>query len=142
MSPPHLPIETLPAWALLNNISFTNVEVQEITGKGFGLVCERDLSTKPDSTLETTQTLLTIPRDLILNVEAVEEYAKEDKNFKQLLDVAGHGVFTPFPPNQNNYLTASRPPEEQSSSSSSSKQPSPPEHLMNPPAPRIVILPQ
>lgn len=97
MAPPHLPITALPAWAVLNNISFPNVKVQEIPGKGFGLVCERGLSTKTDATSEITQTLITIPHDLVLNVEAVEEYAKEDKNFKQLLDVAGHPVFTPSP---------------------------------------------
>ncbi|KAM7187567.1 hypothetical protein V8F20_010934, partial [Naviculisporaceae sp. PSN 640] len=90
MSPPRLPIETLPAWALLNGISFTNTKVQEITGKGFGLVCENYHTVDHDSGAESSSTILTVPHDVVLNVAAVEEYAKEDKNFRQLLDAVGY----------------------------------------------------
>lgn len=93
MSPPRLPIETLPAWALLNGISFTNAKVQEIPGKGFGLVSEKDHTVDYNSGPDpSSSTFLTVPHDLVLNVAAVEEYAKEDKNFKQLLDAVGYQV--------------------------------------------------
>lgn len=92
MSPPRLPIDTLPAWALLNGISFTNAKVQNIPGKGFGLISEKDYKVDHDSKPKSSSTFLTVPHDLVLNVAAVEEYAKEDKNFKQLLDAVGHQV--------------------------------------------------
>ncbi len=34
-------------------------------------------------------TLLTVPKDLILSAEAIEEYAKTDKHFRELLGAAG-----------------------------------------------------
>lgn len=82
MAQPGLPIEALPAWALLNGITFPHVKVANIEGKGFGVVCDGEL--KPEVPL------MAVPNNLILNVQAVDEYAKEDKNFKQLLDAVGH----------------------------------------------------
>ena len=38
------------------------------------------------------QPLLTVPHSLVLNQAAVEEYAKEDRNFKQLVEAVGHHV--------------------------------------------------
>lgn len=95
MAQPGLPIEALPAWALLNGITFPHVKVANIEGKGFGVVSDGEL--KPDVPL------MTVPNTLVLNVKAVDEYAKEDKNFKQLLDAVGHHVWancyksTPIP---------------------------------------------
>lgn len=87
MPRPQLPIDALPAWSLLNNISYFDVETAATDGQGFGLISSRDLTTT-DETFDRTA-LITIPSDLVLNHEAVVEYAKEDRNFKQLLDVAG-----------------------------------------------------
>jgi len=36
-----------------------------------------------------------VPHELVLNEAAVEEYSKEDKNFKQLLAAVGHHVRGP-----------------------------------------------
>ncbi|KAL2263460.1 hypothetical protein VTK26DRAFT_6667 [Humicola hyalothermophila] len=83
-----LPIENLPAWAHLNGASFTRARVSKIEGKGYGVVCEKDLSTA-EATLNGPA-LITVPRGLVLNAAAVGEYAKEDKNFRQLLDAVGH----------------------------------------------------
>jgi hypothetical protein len=90
MSPPELPIDALPAWARLNDIAFIDIKVVNTEGKGYGVVCERKLSTE-EGTFDLP-TLLTVPHSLVLNGEAVNEYAKEDRNFRQLLDVAGHRV--------------------------------------------------
>lgn len=90
MPRPELPIEALPAWSLLNNVCFLDVEIGETPGRGFGLVSGRDLNTT-DRTFDRPA-LITIPGSLVLNHGAVEEYAKEDRNFKQLLEVAGHQV--------------------------------------------------
>jgi hypothetical protein len=89
MHRPALPIEGLPAWAHLNGVSFHNIKVTNTEGKGYGVVS--------DENLEATETadvppLLTVPHNLVLNAAAVEEYAKEDKNFRQLLDTVGRLV--------------------------------------------------
>ena len=75
MAQPGLPIEALPAWALLNGITFPHVKVANIERKGFGLV--RDGELKPEVPL------MAVPNSLVLNVQAVDEYAKEDKLYEQ-----------------------------------------------------------
>ncbi|GAB1314022.1 hypothetical protein MFIFM68171_04232 [Madurella fahalii] len=85
---PKLPIESLPAWARLNEVAFLEAKVASIQGKGYGVVCHKNLNATegaPDAT-----TLLTVPHGLVLNDAAVEEYAKESKDFRQLLDAVGH----------------------------------------------------
>ncbi|KAK3988316.1 hypothetical protein QBC44DRAFT_103848 [Cladorrhinum sp. PSN332] len=79
-----LPIEDLPAWARLNNVSFADVMVTKTEGKGYGVFAQKDM-TAVEGTLDTP-VLFTVPRDLTLNITAIDEYAKEDKNFKQLLE--------------------------------------------------------
>jgi hypothetical protein len=89
MSQPELPITTLLPWSFLNDVSFFDVEVKELDGRGCGLLCRRSLSTEA-ATFDTT--LVTVPHNLVLNREAVEEYAKEDRNFRCLMDAVGHQV--------------------------------------------------
>ncbi|AEO56060.1 hypothetical protein MYCTH_107134, partial [Thermothelomyces thermophilus ATCC 42464] len=84
-----LPIEGLPAWARLNDVVFHDVKVTRTERKGYGMVSGTDLSVTDDTT--DSPTLLAVPHALVLNAEAVSEYAKEDKNFRQLLDAVGHG---------------------------------------------------
>ena len=96
---PALPIEDLPAWAHLNDVPFTKVRVSNTEGKGYGVVCDKDLNTTGATSEATTDgpALITVPHDLVLNAAAVEEYAKEDKHFRQLLDAVGHRVIqAPF----------------------------------------------
>lgn len=70
----------------INDATFANVEVKPIIHKGNGLVAQKDSDEVGDLPL------LTIPHGLALSAEAVHEYAKEDKNFSQLLDACGHKV--------------------------------------------------
>ncbi|KAH6845160.1 hypothetical protein B0I37DRAFT_379346 [Chaetomium sp. MPI-CAGE-AT-0009] len=88
MHRPTLPIQSLPVWARLNDVSFHNVKVINTEGKGYGVVSDEDLKVTNDTA--DSLTLLTVPHDLVLNAAAVEEYAKEDKNFRLLLDAIGH----------------------------------------------------
>ncbi|KAJ6440526.1 SET domain-containing protein [Purpureocillium lavendulum] len=81
-----LPLDAFPAWALLNDVSFTGVQLGDTADKGFALVAERELGASEAN----GRPLLSIPHDLILSAEAVDEYAKVDLNFKQMLEVAGH----------------------------------------------------
>ncbi|KAK7419872.1 hypothetical protein QQX98_003059 [Neonectria punicea] len=111
-----LPIDAFPAWARLNDVQFTNTQLAETEGKGFGLVAEGNLTTSTTTTTapttttttaataaataaggegnesigESPKTLLRIPHDLVLSAAAVKEYANVDQNFRQLLDSAGH----------------------------------------------------
>jgi len=82
-----LPIQSLRPWAALNGITLNEIEIKIIPGRGNGLLVKRDLTSTTEE--ESLTTLLTIPRDLVLSAETVEQYAKEDRDFKQLLDVAG-----------------------------------------------------
>jgi hypothetical protein len=81
-----LPISALPAWAKLNDVIFYDISVHDIEGKGFGLAAGRSLSSENAFDMPV---LLRIPKDLILSSEAVEEHAQVDKDFRQLLAVAG-----------------------------------------------------
>ncbi|EFQ35067.1 SET domain-containing protein [Colletotrichum graminicola] len=88
MAASQLPLDTLSTWAMFNDVDLVDVEAREIPGCGLGLVSNKDLS-REEETLDIP-TLLRIPHELILSAEAVENYAKVDKNFRQLLNVAGH----------------------------------------------------
>ncbi|GKT60530.1 SET domain-containing protein [Colletotrichum tofieldiae] len=100
MAASQLPLETLSTWAMFNDVDLVDIEAREIPGCGLGLVSNKDLS-REEETFDIP-TLLRIPQELVLSAEAVENYAKVDKNFRQLLDVAGHktslhgGVSTPW----------------------------------------------
>ncbi|RYO83120.1 hypothetical protein DL766_004454 [Monosporascus sp. MC13-8B] len=82
----HFPLDVLPAWCLLNDVTFVDAKVQRIEGRGYGLVAERELRAENDN---EALAILKVPRDLVLSSEGIEEYAKENKEFRQLLDAAG-----------------------------------------------------
>lgn len=54
--------------------------------RGFTLVADKPLSSAETSDLPT---LLSIPSDLVLSAATVEEHAKVDGHFRELLDAAG-----------------------------------------------------
>ncbi|KAI1303282.1 hypothetical protein F5Y03DRAFT_359900 [Xylaria venustula] len=81
-----LPLSSLPAWCMLNNITFAGVSAADTEAKGLGLIAEETLNNADNE----IPALLTIPKGVILSAAGVEEYAKENKEFRQLLDVAGH----------------------------------------------------
>ena len=88
-----LPISALLAWSKLNDVDFLDTAVQDLGSRGFGLVTTRALSSEDVSDMPT---LLIIPHDLILGAVSVEEFAKVDQHFRQLLAVAG-GTVCIFP---------------------------------------------
>ena len=88
MAHAQLPIASLPLWQTLNNVIFTNTQIAAIPGKGSGLVA---VDTESNSqTSSHGKPLISVPHGLVLHAEAVEEYAKQDRNFRLLLDAAGH----------------------------------------------------
>jgi hypothetical protein len=87
MKPTHLPITALPAWSKLNDVTFLDIHVSSLSpSKGFGLVTERALSSE---NVVEKPTLMIVPKDLVLSEESVEEWAKVDGWFRELLGKAG-----------------------------------------------------
>ena len=90
-----LPITALPAWSKLNDASFIDISVQDLgESKGFGLATEIALSSKETFDVPT---ILIVPHDLILSAVGIEEHAKVDQHFKQLLEAAGGTVRPDLP---------------------------------------------
>jgi hypothetical protein len=90
MSFSQLPVEYLPTWMHVNDVSLFDVKVGPKQHQGNAVVAQSSMSTKEETF--DLPVVSTIPHDLILNDETVEQYAKEDRNFRQLLDVIGHQV--------------------------------------------------
>ncbi|EEH33402.1 SET domain-containing protein [Paracoccidioides lutzii Pb01] len=91
-----LPIDAVAAWTRLNNIEFHGVEVKRLeTGdgvdKGAAVVATETMSTQELNAEAQAQPkiLMTVPRDLILSLESVENYAKSDRHLKEVLDAVG-----------------------------------------------------
>lgn len=89
---PDVSLEALPTWARFNDVDFCGTQVRHVELKGFGLFTDH-----PRGENHESRTLLKIPRDLILSAEAVDNYAKVDQNFRQLLDKVGHQVCLSVP---------------------------------------------
>lgn len=85
MTSPQLPIDHLPDWARLNGIELLNARVDQVEGKGWGLLYTSDAVTE-------NSTVLRVPRDLVLSAEAVDDFGKIDQNFRKLLNTAGYEV--------------------------------------------------
>ncbi|KAB5539536.1 hypothetical protein GE09DRAFT_970518 [Coniochaeta sp. 2T2.1] len=75
----------------LRGVTFHDVECENVEGKGWGLTATKDLTTKDTTDADTDQLpkLMSIPHDLVLNQQAVEEYAKECTEFKELYEAVG-----------------------------------------------------
>jgi len=82
----HLPIDTLPTWAAFNNVLFHRIKVGPQKGRedrGSTVVARQSLSGGDESPL------MTVPKDLILSLERVQEHAKSDSDFRKLLEGLG-----------------------------------------------------
>lgn len=81
-----LPITTLKPWASLNNVVFNGVRVGPQNGhedRGSTVVAQQSLNDGE------AVPLMTVPRDLILSLERVQEHAKTDKDFRDVLEALG-----------------------------------------------------
>ncbi|KAA6406815.1 MAG: hypothetical protein FRX48_09313 [Lasallia pustulata] len=78
-----LPIETLPAWAELNNVEFDGVKVSSLpAGKGSGVVATAAHS-------EDGAILMRVPQELVLSLGNVWMYAKSDQHLREVLEATG-----------------------------------------------------
>lgn len=91
-----LPVEALPGWARLNGLDFINCKLELVKDRGIGLVATETLSLAAgDAGLNDDKPLVKVPRDMALSVETIENFAKVDQNFRQLIDAAGKQVHNP-----------------------------------------------
>ncbi|PQK13474.1 hypothetical protein BB8028_0004g04050 [Beauveria bassiana] len=84
---PQLPIESLPAWATLQDVKLQQVGMRHVDGKGYGLVAENAID--GSGNVNDAFEIMRISAELVLSREAVEEYAKVDRHFKQLIETLG-----------------------------------------------------
>jgi hypothetical protein len=73
----------------LHGVAVSDVDLQKVEGKGWGIVTTGDLTTEN----EEARNLMTIPHDLVLNTTTVETYAKESRHFRDLYDAVGPKVW-------------------------------------------------
>lgn len=94
MAQPSQSIAAFPAWARLNGIDVNGLSLGDIPGKGFGFVASKKLEAAElaSSGSKAGGSFIKVPRDLVLSAEAVNDYAKVDQNFHQLLDAASPQV--------------------------------------------------
>ncbi|KAF2087321.1 SET domain-containing protein [Saccharata proteae CBS 121410] len=81
-----LDIGALKPWAKLNNVQFNGITVGPLPGleqNGSTVIAERDLSGGDE------EPLMRIPRDLVLSLEGVREYAKSDRHLREVLEALG-----------------------------------------------------
>lgn len=75
-----VPLEALPPWASLNGATLDHVKPGVIPGRGGALLASIALDA---SKLEGP--LLRVPRDLILGIERIQEHARVDRDFREVL---------------------------------------------------------
>lgn len=80
-----LPAEAFNPWAHLNGVRFHEVKPGQIAGRGSALLASKAVVNSPDG----AECLLTVPKDLILSLEQIQEQAKVDRDFRELLESLG-----------------------------------------------------
>lgn len=95
---PLLPIEALPAWAHLNNITFDDVEFRA-GAKGSGVFAKADIKSptaseeheehEEEGNDSRPRIIMTVPADMILSLGSTHEFAKSDSYLKAVLEASG-----------------------------------------------------
>ncbi|MCJ1431214.1 hypothetical protein MMC27_000565, partial [Xylographa pallens] len=76
-------IDALPSWSALNNVELNGTAVAVLQAdRGSGIVATKD-TTMEDSVL------MTVPRELVLSVETIWEFAKSDQDLNSILHAVG-----------------------------------------------------
>lgn len=91
-----LPAEAFMPWATFNEVSFNRTVPGIVAGRGGALLAEGPL----DASEDESQVLMQVPKDLILSLERVQEHAKVDKDFREVLESLGDfgrvSAFVPY----------------------------------------------
>lgn len=86
------------SWARLNEVDFRATRPATIDGRGSALVASRVVESSIDGA--EMPCLLKVPQDLILSISRVQEHAKIDRDFREVLESLGDfgkvGLDDPF----------------------------------------------
>jgi hypothetical protein len=91
----YLPIEALPAWTRLNDITLHGVAVEHFrstdgTDKGSAVIAkEEKYNGDPASEESRPEILIKVPPDMVLSLPLVDNYAKSDRYLRQVLEAVG-----------------------------------------------------
>lgn len=78
-----LPIEALPTWANLYNVKMIDIQVRKSDcGHGSGIFATTDSKS-------ACQEFVVVPPELVLNMEAVWDFAKADRHLREVLEANG-----------------------------------------------------
>ena len=85
-----LPIEEFEAWAKFNGVKFNSTRVERITTsdgqyKGAGVFATEDV----EKTHDHDAVLLSVPHDLVLSKDLVEDYTKSDGHLREVIEAVG-----------------------------------------------------
>jgi hypothetical protein len=80
-----LPQDAFLPWARINEVTFDRTVPGSIPDRGGALLAKDDLNADEDM----SNVLLTVPMDLILSLERVQEHAKVDKDFREVIESLG-----------------------------------------------------
>ncbi|KAH8202841.1 hypothetical protein TruAng_003004 [Truncatella angustata] len=75
-------------WCTYNDVQLLDITLAADDEKGNHFQPTRDLENEDDNI--ELPLLLTVPKDLVLSSEAIHQYAKVDKNFREIFSRAGH----------------------------------------------------
>ncbi|KAF2154679.1 SET domain-containing protein [Myriangium duriaei CBS 260.36] len=84
-----LDIDALQPWALLQGAQLSKIHFgtsADLPAKGAGVYADEDIEASAD---DFATTLLTVPRDLVLSRERVEQHSKVDSDLRAVLDSLG-----------------------------------------------------
>lgn len=81
-----LPSASFRLWIKHNEIQFAHTVPGAVDGKGSALLAEECLD---DNKNDYATVLMVVPKDLILSLGRVQEHAKEDKEFREVLESLG-----------------------------------------------------
>ena len=81
----YLPIEQLSAWAKLNGVMFHGCEAKRITADG--IACGSGLFAT--AAHEEHEILVSVPQEIVLTPDRVEQHAKLDKHLREVLAACG-----------------------------------------------------
>ena len=90
----YLPVETLFPWTKLNGIvvngiAFRKLRADDGTDKGSAIVATEERSGGEPGSDEAQPELLQVPSDLVLSQGFVENYAKSDRQLREVLEAVG-----------------------------------------------------
>jgi hypothetical protein len=83
-------LDAFPQWCTYNDAQLLDIFLATDSEKGNHFMCSSDLRNDDDNV--ELPLLLTVPKDMVLSADAIQQYAKVDKNFRDIYSAAGRQV--------------------------------------------------